>query len=744
MSNFGDRRAKYEQNVRFRAPNADPKIHLPPRVHKKLVPPHYPFNLGTDISSVRNRIGAERSKAPTAPLKQEKAPEELPIYKKKDEIIRCARSAKKVLLEAETGSGKTSTVPVLINGEGYPVTVLGPRRLPASELAAFGARARNEEVGESIGFAHAMDRKISDKSEIIYATEGYELARQLHNPLSDDHVLIFDEFHERTANAVALLGFYKMREAQGLPVPKIWVMTATPNKEQIVAYLGEPSVISVEGRKYSITQLEKGASPSADAVRFLKEGLNPLSFHYGVRDIDDHVMRVRRDAPEGSEIYPLHSKLGRDEQKAALEPKPNKAIAATNTAQTSLTPVGMRAVIITGLIRRLVLDNQGVRTLIIDDITQAEYLQQMGRVGRTEDGFVVSHSKPYNELRPHAPSEIQNSPLESLILRFAAANISFRRLNRYLIDQAPEKHIQLAEQVLFGLGLLGPQGHITDLGHRVAQMPCDPRMGKLLIKAADYQREYKVEILDEAVRIAAVIEAEGILSGDGSKWQRLGSSEKMSDLIKQALVFQRAHNMTPEQRDVIGIDEINYQRACDIERMLRRRMNLSEEASPRSAEKANETFLERQRRQEAQQLQRKWLSRAIVEAHVDCVFRFVRRNDAGDYLYKPISGDRLAVLQKQSVVGGARLIVGSRFNIEFLDDSGNKKIQPLLLNAHGIDDELDWLETHTPRHLQPQLKEGITQAFPPSRRKEKGMKSRDFRKGKSPRNGWHGYGKGNG
>ncbi|NCY03338.1 MAG: hypothetical protein EBX36_10625 [Planctomycetia bacterium] len=54
--------------------------------------------------------------------------------------------------------------------------------------------------------------------------------------------------------------------------------------------------------------------------------------------------------------------------------------------------------------------------------------------------------------------------------------MSFRRLNRYLIDQAPEKHIQLAEQVLFGLGLLGPQGHITDLGHRVAQMPCDPRM----------------------------------------------------------------------------------------------------------------------------------------------------------------------------------------------------------------------------------------------------------------------------
>ena len=744
MSNFGDRRAHYDQKVRYRPPNQNNKIHLPLRVPKHSIPPHYPFNPGPDRSTILKRLGAQPAKAPPAPLTKDKAPEELPIYKCKTDIIRSAHNAQKVLLVAETGSGKTTTVPVFINGEGFPVIVLGPRRLPASELAAFGAKTRNEDVGDSIGFAHAMDRKVSDKSEIVYATEGYELARQIHNPLSDQHILIFDEFHERTANAVLLLGFYKMREAQGHPVPKIWVMTATPNKDQIVSYLGDPSVIEVEGRKYSITHLEKGASPSADAVRFLNDGINPLSFHYGVKDIEQHIVKVRKDAPEGSAVLPLHSKLGREEQRAALEPRPNKAVAATNTAQTSLTPVGMRAVIITGLIRRLVLDNEGVATLIVDDITQDEYRQQMGRVGRTEDGFVVSHSKPYSELRKHAPSEIQNAPLESLILRLAAANIPFNLLNRYLIDQAPERHIQLGYKVLHDLGLTGPQGHVTELGRRVAQLPCDARMGKLLIKAADYQREHNVGIIDDAVRIAAVVEAEGILSGDSRQWQRIGGNEKMSDLIKQAVVFQRAHNMTPEQRSVIGIDEVNYQRACDIERMLRTRMKLPERASARPAEKTNETPLETIRREQSEQLQRQWLSRAIVEAHVDCVFRLVRRNEAGDYLYKPLTGERLAVLQKESVVGGAKLVVGSRFNIGFLDDSGNQRIQPLLLNAHRVDEELEWLELHTPPHLQGHHKEGISQAFRQPRRKEKGMKSRDFRGGKSARNGRHGFGKGNG
>lgn len=739
MSNFEGGRARFDQKVRFRAPKPNQKLLTPPRPPKHSLPKSYPFNPGHDLSTILKRFGGSSARrAVQPPLKKEKAPQDLPIYKHKEEIIRCAHNERKVLLIAETGSGKTTTAPAFINGEGFKVTVLGPRRLPASELAAFGAKTRNEDVGDSIGFAHSLERRVSQKSEIVYATEGYELARQLHHPLSDDHVLIFDEFHERTANAIVLLGFYKMREAQGFPIPKIWIMTATPNKDQLVHYLDNPAVISVEGRKYTITEVERGASPSADAVRFLQQGINPLSFHYGVKDINNHIDEVRREAPAGSAVFPLHSKMPRDQQREAIEPRPNKAVAATNTAQTSLTLEGMGAVIITGKIRRLVLDNQGVRSLIIDDITQDEYRQQMGRVGRTQNGFVVSHGRPFNELRPHAPSEIQNMPLETLILRLAAAStpIPFAKINKYLIDQPSEQHIRLGYKVLHDLGLTGPQGHITELGRRVAQLPVDARMGKLLVKASDYQRDHNAPILDDAIRIAAVVEAGGILSGDSKQWERLAANSKGSDLIKQGSLFQRIKSIPAEQRTAVGIDEVNFQRARDIERVLRRRLELPEEPPVTAVERAP-ADTGRHHHGDSNPC---WLSRAIIDAHVDSVFRFVRRNEAGDYLYKPLTGEHLAVLQKESVVGGAALIVGSRFNIGYIDDNGTKKILPLLLNAHEVDKDLEWLEMATPGHLAMHHKDGISQAFRKPQKKQKGMISRDFRAGKSFRNGKSNFG----
>jgi HrpA-like RNA helicase len=697
--------------------------------------------LGLDLSSIFRRLGAQTSHVTPPALKKDKAPEELPVSRHKAEIIRLARESRDVVLEAETGSGKTTIVPGLINDQGPKVIVVVPRRLPASEVAAFGAQVRNEEVGESIGFAHSLEKKISDKSGVILATAGWELARQLNEPLLDDTKLVVDEFHERTAASVLLLGFYKMRKAQGHRVPCIWVMSATINKERIVPYLDNPAVITVEGRRFSITELKKGPSPSADAVRFLKQAINPLSFHYGVKDIEQHIVAVRKDAPTGSTVYPLHSKMGREAQKAAIEERPFKAVAATNTAQTSITIKGMGAVIITGDVRRLVLDKEGVPSLIIDSITQDEYRQQMGRVGRTQNGFVVNHGKPYDELRPHAPSEIQNMPLETMILKLAAAKISFYEINRYLIDQAPKTHIDRGYEVLRNLGLIESPKEVNSLGKKVSKLPVDVRMGKLLVKAEEYQQQHKVEILDDAVRIAAVVEAEGILSGESRQWQRIGSNERGSDLIKQALVFQRAHNMSPEKRAELGIDEVNYQRACDIERLLRRRLRLSEEAPRRIPEKQNETMAEMTHRQSREETKRKWLSRAIIEAHVDCVFRLIGRNQAGDYLYKPLQGKNTAVLQKESVVGGAKLVVGTRFNIGYLDDSGTQRILALLLNAHRVDEDLEWLDLSTPSNLRGTYKDEISQAHRQPRRKEKGMRSRDFRGG---RNGKHGFGKGHG
>ena len=741
MSNQGGGRAHYDRVVRYRAPNQNPKLALPARPPKHSIPRGYPFNPGPDLATIWKRFGAPASRTQSTPLKGDAPPQALPVYAKKDEIKATVLNHTKVAIIAKTGSGKTTLVPQFLQEAGFPVTVVSPRRLSASEVARFGAQIRNEELGESVGFKHALEKSVSEKTTITYATEGYELARQLHNPMSEKDVLIFDECHERTANGSLLLAYYMMRQAEGHAIPRIVMMSATLGTKKLLEYLGDIPVISIEGRQFEVKELPRGASPEDDAVRFLKEDINPLSFHYGVRDIEEHIKRVMEKAPPGSSVFPLHSKLPYYQQQQALLPRESKAVAATNTAQTSLTIDGMGAVIVTGKIRRLVLDNEGVPSLIIDDIAQDEFTQQIGRVGRTGPGVYVSHAKPFNELKPHAPSEIQNSPLETLILRVECAGISFRKIARYLIDRPSEKHINMGYATLQSLGLAGPEEHISKLGRQVARQPISAYLGKLIIKAEDYQREHGVQILDDAIRIAAVVEAEGILSGNSKNWQRLAPGERSSDLIKQGLVYHRALNLSPEQRAIFGIEEVNFFKARDIEKMIRRRLGLSEQTTPHVAVKAGETVEEQTKRETVDKNHNLWLSRAIIEAHTDSVFRIVGRNEAGDYLYKPLYGEHVAVLQKESVVGGAKIIVGSRFNIGYLDGNGHQRIQPLILNAHRVDD-LEWLELKTPTHLQHHLKDGVSIAFRPHQKKEKGMVSRDFRGGRSNRNGRQNFGKG--
>ena len=309
MSNHGGGRAHYDRVVRYRPPNKHPKLSLPPRPPKQPIPRNYPFGPGPDLATILKRFGAPANHVPPAPLKNDKAPSELPVYAKKNEIIETVKNNLITGIIAKTGSGKTTLIPQFLLEAGFEVRILGPRRLPASEVAKFGAQMRSEEIGNTIGFRHALDSAVSSNSKIIYATEGYELARQLHQPMSPDHVLILDEFHERTSNALLLLALWKMRKSEGLPVPKLIIMSATLNAQRMVEYLGNVPIIQVEGRQYEVKELEKGDSPEADAVRFLNEQINPLSFHYGVKDIQEHIQKVREKAPPSSTILPLHSKL---------------------------------------------------------------------------------------------------------------------------------------------------------------------------------------------------------------------------------------------------------------------------------------------------------------------------------------------------------------------------------------------------------------------------------------------------
>jgi ATP-dependent helicase HrpB len=455
-------------------------------------------------------------------------------------------------------------------------------------------------------------------------------------------------------------------------------------------------VIEIEGRQWPITELPKGTSPELDAVRLAEEGRNVAVFVYGKSEIENLTEIIQRIGTD-AKVFPLHSQLPYEEQKKAIDPSAGKKILlTTNIFGTGLTDPSIDAVITTPYVRRLTCSDEGVPSLIIDTIVQDEEEQYAGRAGRAKPGVCISHAPPRERLRPHAPPEIQNIPLDSLVLKAAAARESFRELNKYLIHQASEVAMNQAYETLFHLELLGPEGHILPLGQRVARLGISPRWGKLIAKAVDFQKEHDVNIVSQAIDIAAVCEAEGILSGDSSLWRRFAATEKSSDLLLQLNLFRTALVLPTEQRESLGVDEVNLLRARDIQRKLFESVRnlLPDFDKPRDQTKGSVSINAGNSGAESQEeKERKYLSLALLLSHIDSVF-YCSGNERGYYQYNPVGlmvgGKRTkleeqAILSKNSMVGGSPVVIGTRFNLGVLNEWGDHKILPFLLLAHPVE-----------------------------------------------------------
>ena len=79
-----------------------------------------------------------------------------------------------LLIEAPTGSGKSTQVPKMLLPKlkpGAKILVLQPRRLAARMLAERIASELGEEVGETVGYQTRYERVSSEKTRILFITE---------------------------------------------------------------------------------------------------------------------------------------------------------------------------------------------------------------------------------------------------------------------------------------------------------------------------------------------------------------------------------------------------------------------------------------------------------------------------------------------------------------------------------------------------------------------------------------------
>ncbi|MFI0512989.1 ATP-dependent RNA helicase HrpA [Streptomyces sp. WSLK1-5] len=459
-----------------------------------------------EIGKGEERVGARLARVPAVSY-----PEQLPVSQKKDDIAAAIRDHQVVIVAGETGSGKTTQIPKICLELGRGVKgMIGhtqPRRIAARTVAERVAEELDTPLGEAVGWkVRFTDQVNPDATFVKLMTDGILLAEiQTDRELRAYDTIIIDEAHERSLNIDFLLGYL----AQLLPKRpdlKVVITSATIDPERFSRHFGDAPIVEVSGRTYPVEVryrplLEEDSEDSdrdqitaiCDAVEELQgEGKGDiLVFLSGEREIRDTADALVKKNYRFTEVLPLYARLSHAEQHRVFQPHTGRRIVlATNVAETSLTVPGIKYVIDPGFARISRYSHRTkVQRLPIEAISQASANQRKGRCGRTSDGVCIRlYSEEDFEARPEfTDAEILRTNLASVILQMTAAGLG--DIEKFpFIDPPDHRNIRDGVQLLQELGALDPaqkdvRKRLTDTGRKLAQLPVDPRLARMVLEA---------------------------------------------------------------------------------------------------------------------------------------------------------------------------------------------------------------------------------------------------------------------
>ncbi|MDR2016637.1 MAG: ATP-dependent RNA helicase HrpA, partial [Burkholderiales bacterium] len=447
-------------------------------------------------------------------------PEDLPVSQRAKEIEALIRAHQVVIVCGETGSGKTTQLPKICleagRGEAGLIGHTQPRRMAARAVATRIAEELKTQIGDAVGFKVRFTDHTRPDAYIKLMTDGILLAEAQHDPwLSHYDTIIVDEAHERSLNIDFLLGYLKQLLVKR-PDLKLIITSATLDADRFARHFGTETspapVIEVSGRTYPVdiryrplgrendvgedADDEEGMEDAiADTVEELWRGgsgdiLVFLPGEREIRETADVLRRALQQRPYAAhmEILPLYARLSvSDQQRIFSKSNGRRIVLSTNVAETSLTVPGIRYVIDAGLarIKRYSLRNK-TTLLRIEKISQAAAHQRAGRCGRVAAGICV---RLYGEedfyARPeYTDPEILRSSLASVILQMAALKLG--QAESFPFVEAPgSRAIADGYQLLRELDAMDAAGGLTAIGHELARLPLDPRIGRIVLAARE-------------------------------------------------------------------------------------------------------------------------------------------------------------------------------------------------------------------------------------------------------------------
>lgn len=656
-------------------------------------------------------------------------PERLPIYEIEKDLVATLRATKRLVLQAPTGSGKSTQVPQMLLHHGLlgngQCVVLQPRRLAARMLASRVAQELNVPLGREVGYQVRLESCVSASTRIKFETEGILLRQLIADPtLQGISAIVFDEFHERHLYGDITLARALDIQEQHRPDLIIVVMSATLNAEELEDYLSQSAighrqpampcaVLRSEGRTYpveiSYLPHRLGANPpppwelAADAFsHFINTGGtgDVLVFMPGGFEISQTITAIR-NVPEsrGYLVLPLHGELSpRDQDAAVARYEQPKVVVSTNVAETSVTIDGVRLVIDSGLARIARYDaNRGINTLLIEKISQASSDQRAGRAGRTAPGKCLRlWSRPeHDERAPQELPEIKRLDLAEVVLTLKAAGVEDLRKFRWL-EKPDEISLTHAEELLQDLGalrsrrreeadlsaddanrLLTSAATITELGRKMLAFPMHPRYARMLLAAQEYG------CVHQACLVAALTQGRDLLMRGGGKDVQNDRDDLLGEKATSDFwILMRA--WTFAQKNQFRLDAC---RRLGIHAVTAKQVGPLFEQFLRIAKDEGLDTVQREIKDEA-------LQKCILIGFSD---RVARRMDQGTLRCELVHGRR-GLLARESVVSKAELFVAAE--VREIEQRGGE-VNTLLSVATAI--EAEWLKELFPEDIRSEV-----------------------------------------
>lgn len=637
-------------------------------------------------------------------------PGRLPIYEIENDIVASLAATRRLVLQAPTGSGKSTQVPQMLLKHGMlgsgQCVILQPRRLAARLLASRVAKELGVELGREVGYQVRFENFTSRATRIKFETEGI-LLRQLiqDETLPGVSAVIFDEFHERHLYGDITLARALDIQEQHRPDLIIVVMSATLNAGELEQYLSHSalhpphsalgcSVLRSEGRMFPV-EIEylphrPGPSPpppwelAVDAFsRFVQsgEGGDVLVFMPGGFEISQTIEAIC-NTPEsrGYLVLPLHGELSPLDQDAAVARYDQpKVIVSTNVAETSVTIDGVRLVIDSGLARIPRYDaNRGINTLLIEKVSQASSDQRAGRAGRTAPGRCIRlWSRPeHDERAPQELPEIKRLDLAEVVLTLKAAGVEDLRQFRWL-EKPDEISLTHAEELIADLGALDHEGRITGIGRKMLAFPTHPRYARMLLAAQEYGCVY------QACLVAALTQGRDLLLRGGGKDVQNDREDLLGDkatsdfwILMRAWNFAANNQFRLDACRRLGIHAVTAKQVGPLfEQLLRIAKAEGLDTKPNDV------------KDEA-------LQKCILIGFSD---RVARRLDEGTLRCELVHGRR-GVLARESVVDKSPLFVAAE--VREIEQRGGE-LNVLLSLATAI--EVDWLKEIFPSDIKSEI-----------------------------------------